>query len=137
MKLYVRERDSDHFVKLAREFETRAIISQFSIHEIWSALQRKEFMGAIPAGTAEMAYRKVCHQVEDAVLQVIPYGRDVALEFDRIIRACYKARPAVPIRAMDGLLLASAISARVSDLVSTDSRMRNAGLLLGLRILPS
>ena len=78
MKLYVRERDSDHFVKLAREFETRAIISQFSIHEIWSALQRKEFMGAIPAGTAEMAYRKVCHQVEDAVLQVIPYGRDVA-----------------------------------------------------------
>jgi predicted nucleic acid-binding protein len=137
MKLYVRERDSDYFVKLAREFETRAIISQLSIHEISSALQRKEAMGAIPVDSAEMAYRKLCDHVEDSVLQVIPYGRDVALEFDRIVRVCYKARPVVPIRALDGLLLASAITARVSDLVSTDLRMRDAGLLLGLQILPS
>src|SRR6266540_1039780 len=98
VKLYVRERDSDHFV--------------------------------------ELAYREFHDDVEDAVLKLIPYGRDVALEFDRIVRVCYRASPVVPIRALDGLLLASALTARMPDLVSTDLRMRDAGLLLGLRILP-
>jgi hypothetical protein len=61
----------------------------------------------------------------------------VALEFDRVVRDCYRATPVVPIRALDGLLLASALVARTSDLVSTDLRMRAAGVLLRLRILPS
>ena len=34
VKLYVRERDSDDFVELARKSETRATISQLSIHEM-------------------------------------------------------------------------------------------------------
>ena len=137
VKLYARERDSDRFVELARKSETRAIISQFSIHEMRCVLHRKEFARAIPADTAELAYRKFYDHVEDAVLKIIPYGRDVALEFDRIVRICYRATPVVPIRALDGLLLASALMARTSDLVSTDLRMRDAGVLLGLRILPS
>src|SRR5881392_3781247 len=96
MKLYVRERDSDYFVRLAREPETHTIISQISVHEMWSGLHRKEFMRAIPANTAELAYQSFEHHVEDSVLDVIPYGRDVASEFNRIIRICYGANPVVP-----------------------------------------
>jgi predicted nucleic acid-binding protein len=136
VKLYVRERDSDRFVELARKSETRATISQLSIHEMRCVLHRKEFARAIPPNTAELAYREFHKDVEDAVLKLIPYGRDVALEFDRIVRVCYRANPVVPIRALDGLLLASASIARMPDLVSTDLRMRDAGVLLGLRILP-
>ena len=137
VKLYARERDSERFVELARKAETRAIISQLSIHEMRCVLHRKESMRAIPADTAELAYRRFYHHIEDAVLKVVPYGRDVALEFDRIVRVCYQATPVVPIRALDGLLLASALVARTSDLISTDLRMRAAGVLLGLRVLPS
>ncbi len=137
VKLYVRELDSDRFVELARKSETRANISQLSIHEMCCALNRKEFARAIPARTAELAYREFHKDVEEAVLKVIPYGPDVRLEFDRIVRVCYRANPVVPIRALDGLLLASALTVRMPDLVSTDLRMRAAGALLGLRILPS
>lgn len=137
VKLYARERDSDRFVELARKSETRATISQLSIHEMRCALLRKEFARAIPPDTGEFAYREFQKDVDDAVLKVIPYGGDVALEFDRIVRVCYRARPVVAIRALDGLLLASALAARMPDLVSTDLRMRSAGVLLGLRIFPS
>ena len=137
VKLYVRERDSDRFVELARKSETGATISQLSIHEMRCVLHRKEFGRVIAGDTAEFTYRRFCRDVENAVLKLIPYGRDVALEFDRIVRACYRASPVVPIRALDGLLLASALTARMADLVSTDLRMRDAGVLLGLRILPS
>jgi len=137
VKLYARERDSERFVDLVRKAETRTIISHLSIHEMRCVLHRKEFARAIPADTAEFAYRRFYHHVEDAVFKVVPYGRDVGLEFARIVRVCYRASPVVPIRALDGLLLASALIARTSDLVSTDLRMRSAGVLLGLRILPS
>jgi predicted nucleic acid-binding protein len=137
IKLYTRERDSDRFIELAASAESRAIISQLSIHEMRCVLHRKEFARAISADTAEVAYRRFSQHVEDAVLKVIPYGRDVALEFDRVVRDCYRATPVVPIRALDGLLLASALVARTSDLVSADLRMRAAGVLLRLRILPS
>jgi len=137
VKLYVRERDSDRFVELARKSETRAAISQLSIHEMRCVLHRKEFARAIPPDAAELAYRKFHNDFENAVLKLIPYGRDVTLEFDRVVRICYRARRVVPIRALDGLLLASALTARMTDLVSTDLRMRDAGVLLGLRIFPS
>lgn len=137
VKLYVRERDSDRFLELARKSETRAIISQLSVHEMCSVFHRKAFARAIPSGAAELAYRQFLHDVEDAVLKIVPYGRDVAVEFDRIVRACYRASPVVPIRALDGLLLASALIARTPDLVSADLRVRAAGALLGLQVLPS
>jgi predicted nucleic acid-binding protein len=137
VKLYVRERDSDRFVELARKSETRATISQLSIHEMRCVLHRKEFARAIPPDAAELAYRKFHDDLEDAVLELIPYGRDLTLEFDRVVRVCYRARPVVPIRALDGLLLASALAARMTDLVSTNLCMRDAGVLLGLQILPS
>lgn len=97
----------------------------------------KEFARAIPADTAEFAYRKFYAHVEDAVLKVISYGPEVALEFDRVVRICYRATPVVPIRALDGLLPASALLAPISGLVSTDLRMLAAAVLLVLRIFPA
>ena len=78
------------FVELARKAETRAIISQLSIHEMRCVLHRKEFARTIPPGTAELAYRRFYDHVEGAVLKVVPYGRDVALEFDRVVRVCFR-----------------------------------------------
>ena len=137
IKLYVRERDSDHFADIIRNSQSRAAISQLTLSEMRCALLGKEFARAIAPNMAELIYREFRDDVEAATLKVIPYGRDVQDEFDRIVRVCYRAKPVVLIRALDGLLLASALTAKVPDLVTTDSRMRDAGVLLGLRILPA
>jgi predicted nucleic acid-binding protein len=135
-KLYVRERDSERIRALLRVSVEIPIISQLSLAEMHRALWAKELARGIPPAEAEATYRQLREDVEAGAFSLVPLGRDVQYEFDRIVPICYRARPIVPIRALDGLLLASALIARTARLVSTDSRMRAAGTLLGLHVLP-
>jgi len=136
IKLYVRERDSGHFHHLIQALPEKTAISELTLAEMHRALWAKELARAVPANFAQKAYREFRADVEAAVLAVLPFGRAVQEEFDRIIPICYQAGPPVPIRTLDGLLLASAVTAKAVQLVSTDSRMRAAGTLLGLYVLP-
>ena len=136
LKLYVRERDSDRFHQLIQTLPEKTAISQFTLAEMHRALWAKVFARAVPANFAQKAYREFRTDVETAILNVVPFGGAILEEFDRIIPICYRASSPVPIRTLDGLILASALIARTPDMVSTDSRMRNAGALLGLRVLP-
>jgi predicted nucleic acid-binding protein len=137
LKLYVRERDSNRFHQLAQILPDRALISEFTMAEMHRALWAKVFARAVPTNFAATAYAEFRSDVNNALLEIVPFGRVVQREFDRILPICYQATPAIPIRTLDGLLLASALVGRTSDLVSTDTRMRRAGALLGLQILPA
>ncbi|PYL63010.1 MAG: hypothetical protein DMF24_01870 [Verrucomicrobia bacterium] len=137
VKLYVRERDSNRFREIMQTSPSVPIISQLSLAEMHRALWAKEFAHAIPENRAERTYQVFRADVATGVIDVIPFGHDVQQEFDRIIPICYRAGPAILLRSLDGLLLASALIAKLPDLVSTDSRMRAAGPLLGLRVLPN
>ena len=136
LKLYVRERDSDRFHHLIQTLPEKTAISQFTLAEMHRALWAKLFARAVPANFAQKAYREFRADVETALLDIVPFERAVKEEFDRIIPICYRASPPVPLRTLDGLILASALIARTAWLVSTDSRMRAAGTLLGLHVLP-
>ena len=136
LKLYVRERDSDRFHDLMQALPERTAISEFTLAEMHRALWAKVFARAVPANFAQKAYREFRADVETAILDVVSFGGAVQEEFDRIIPVCYRASPPVPIRTLDGLILASALNARTVRLVTTDSRMRAAGALLGLHVLP-
>lgn len=136
VKLYVRERDSERFREMARTATELPVISQLTLVEMHRALWAKAFARVIQPDRAETTYHRFRGDVEAAILDVIPFGRDVQQEFDRIVAICYRASPAVPIRTLDGLILASALVGRVPELVTTDTRMRAAGVLLGLRVLP-
>ncbi len=136
LKLYVRERDSDRFHDLVQTLPEKTAISQFTLAEMHRALWAKVFARAVPVNFAQKAYREFRGDADRAVLDVVPFERAVEEEFDRIIPICYQASPPVPIRTLDGLILASALVARTVRLVSTDSRMRAAGTLLGLHVLP-
>ncbi|MGC2354161.1 MAG: type II toxin-antitoxin system VapC family toxin [Candidatus Udaeobacter sp.] len=136
-KLYVRERDSERVRAVIRISAETPIISQLSLAEMYRALWAKEFARAIPSGQADATYQQFSEDVAAGVFALIPFGRDVQDEFERIVPICYRASPVVPVRALDGLLLASALIARTPEVVSTDSRMRAAGALLGLRVLPA
>ena len=136
LKLYVRERDSDRFHDLIQTLPEKTAISQFSLAEMHRALWAKVFARAVPSNFAQKAYGEFRADADTALLDVVPFERAVEEEFDRIIPICYQASPPVPIRTLDGLILASALVARTVRLVSTDSRMRAAGTLLGLQVLP-
>lgn len=136
LKLYVRERDSDRFHDLIQSLPEKTVISQFTLAEMHRALWAKVFARAVPANFAQKASRELRADVEIALLDIVPFGQTVQEEFDRIIPICYRATPPVPIRTLDGLILSSALIARTGRLVSTDSRMRAAGALLGLQVLP-
>jgi predicted nucleic acid-binding protein len=136
LKLYVRERDSDRFHQLMQTLPEKASISQFTLAEMHRALWAKAFARAVPANFAQKAYREFRADVETARLNMVPFGGAVMEEFDRIIPICYRASSPVPMRTLDGLILASALITRTARLVSTDSRMRAAGTLLGLHVLP-
>ena len=135
-KLYVRERDSEHVRAVIRISAEIPVISQLSLAEMYRALWFKELARAIPSGHADATYQRFSKDVAEGVFALIPFGGDVQDEFERVVPICYRASPVVPIRALDGLLLASALIARTPELVSTDSRMRKAGALFGLRISP-
>jgi predicted nucleic acid-binding protein len=135
-KLYVRERDSERIRAVMRISAEVPLISQLSLAEMFRALWAKELSRLIPPSGAEAIYQRFRRDLAAGGFTVMSFGRDVQDEFERIIPICYRASPVVPIRALDALLLASAVSARVSELVSTDSRMRAAGALLRLRVLP-
>jgi len=132
----VRERDSDRFHDLIQSLPEKTVISQFTLAEMHRALWAKVFARAVPVNFAQKAYREFRADADRAVLDVVPFERAVEEEFDRIIPICYRASPPVPIRTLDGLILSSALIARTGRLVSTDSRMRAAGALLGLQMLP-
>ena len=136
LKLYVRERDSDRFHDLIQSLPEKTVISQFTLAEMHRALWAKVFARAVRVNFAQKAYRQFRADADPAVLDVVPFERAVEEEFDRIIPICYRASPPVPIRTLDGLILSSALIARTGRLVSTDSRMRAAGALLGLQVLP-
>jgi predicted nucleic acid-binding protein len=135
-KLYVRERDSERVRAVIRISAETPIISQLSLAEMYRALWAKELARVIPSGQAGATYQQFSEDVAAGVFALIPFGRDVQDEFERIVPICYRASPVVPIRALDGLILASALTAKASQLASTDSRMRTAGTLLGLHVLP-
>src|SRR5712691_10754993 len=97
VKLYVRERDSERFREMMRTSPDIAMISQFSLLEMHRALWGKASARVIEADRAESTYREFRRDVEAAVVDVIPFGRDLQDEFHRIIPICYRARPAVPI----------------------------------------
>jgi len=136
VKLYVRERDSDRFREMVRASGGVPGISQLTLSEIHRALWAKEFVCTIPENRAESTYLKFRNDIEARSIEIIPFAGDVQDKFDRILPMCYCTTPVVPIRALDGLLLASALIARTQELVSTDSRLRAAGALFGLRVLP-
>jgi predicted nucleic acid-binding protein len=136
VKLYVPEPDSSQFRQLMRVSAEKPIISQLVVAEMHRTLWAKQLARAVPANHAEPTYREFLKDIESGVLSVIPFAGDVQREFDRIVQICYRTIPVVPIRTLDGLLVASALVAGTALLISTDKRQRKAATRVGLQILP-
>ncbi len=135
IKLYVDESDAKPFRVLAQRPES-LLISVFTVHELHCGLHRKEFVKALKPGMAEVLYQAFRDEIEAEYFRLIAYNSRVEQHALEIVRQCYGAKKPVLVRVLDALQLATAQAVGATDVVSTDTRMRQGAALLGMKVFP-
>lgn len=131
VKLLVREPDSDFYVGLVEGQEVWS--SQLILTECFSALLRKEREGAIGRAHRRRAWRQVETDVAARRLNLVAVTADLLGRANAILEVCH---PAVSLRSLDAVHLASAERCQSWPLCSNDSRVRAASARLGLPLVP-
>jgi uncharacterized protein with PIN domain len=135
IKLYVDEPDAKQFRTLAQRPES-LLISALTVHELHCGLHRKEFLKALKPGMAEVLYQSFRDEIEAEYFRLIAYNSRVEQHALEVVRKCYDAKKPVLVRVLDALQLATALAAGATDMVSTDTRMRQGAALLGINVFP-
>lgn len=131
VKLLVREPDTDFYVALVDG--QPAWSSQLVLVESFSALLRKERERAITQAHRRRAVRQVASDVVARRLSLVPVTADLIERAHAILEVCH---PAVPLRTLDAIHLASAERCQSWPLCSNDTRVRAAAAKLGLPLSP-
>ncbi|HKQ36553.1 MAG TPA: type II toxin-antitoxin system VapC family toxin [Verrucomicrobiae bacterium] len=134
-KLYVPEPDSVNFEQKAAG--TAAIVTtRFALYEMSRIAFRKEVEGSIPVRSAESIASHLQQDLAAGQIRIIDIDSRIEAEFNTVMAACYRnARPLL-VRTFDAIHLASARVSAETEVVATDSRLREAAKLLGLSVFP-
>ena len=131
VKLLVREPDTDFYVALVDG--QPAWSSQLILVECLSALLRKERERAITPTHRRRAVRQVAVDVASRRLSLVPVTADLLERAHAILDVCH---PAIALRSLDAIHLASAERCQSWPLCSNDARVRAAAAKLGLPLSP-
>ena len=134
LKLYCREKDSAGYLQRVNASIHPLCSSVLLASELIFAFWQKETREEIKGGGAQSLYEKFLEDLAAGRFWLLPMGEDVRDEARRIAGICYRARPLVPLRTVDGLHLASATLAGCHEILSADARMKSAAGLLGLAV---
>lgn len=131
VKLLVREADSEHYAGLVsgRPLST----SELAVAEVYSALLAKERAGGIRSALRHRAWGSFQRRVEDTGLVLVDLGLAIITRARSLLEFCH---PAVALRSLDALHLASAERQQDWPLATADLRMRDAAKLLGHPLTP-
>ncbi len=99
------------------------------------ALEQKEIRGDIMSGAARVLLQQLDYDISKGRFQLIPMGEDVLIAACDIASKCYHAKPAVFIRTIDGIHLATAQLLKCRQIATADVRMKSAAEFLGLKLL--
>ena len=129
IKLVVREPDSLFYVDLLDQ--ARGLRgSELAVAECRSALERKRRQGEVDAATALAAWRRLgAYWRANGGLALCPVTRSVLDEAAELLAACV---PAVPLRTLDAVHLATCRLQAAAPLVTNDRVMRLAARHLGI-----
>ncbi len=131
VKLLVREPDSDFYAALVDG--QVAWSSQLSLVECFSALLRKERERAISRAHRHRAARQVTRDATAGRLNLVLVTPSLVERANTILQVCH---PAVPLRSLDAIHLASAERCQSWPICSNDARVRAAAARLGLPLSP-
>ncbi|MCC6847375.1 MAG: type II toxin-antitoxin system VapC family toxin [Deltaproteobacteria bacterium] len=127
VKLLVREPDSAHYVRIV---EGQIVwSSQVVLTECFSALLRKERERQISVSYRRRAWAQVERDVTQHRLNLVTLTTEVLVRANGILGACH---PAIALRSLDAIHLASAERSQSWPACSNDGRMRLAAARLGL-----
>ena len=129
LKRYVSEANSEAFDTYFVA-QAPAAISRLGLVEIRCALARKRRNRTISTGLEKSAMDEVRTDIQDGVLVIHPGGDAHFAEafhlIDRLIE--------IPLRSLDALHLAIALSLDVRELATADAVMRQAAQALGMDV---
>jgi len=131
LKLLVREPDSAHYVRLVDG--QIAWSSQIVLTECFSALLRKEREGSIAGAHRRRVWAQVERDVAGRRLGLVPISGDLLVSANAILASCH---PAVALRSLDAIHLASARECRSWPLCTNDTRLRRAAVRLAIPLCP-
>jgi len=136
IKLYCEEENSEFYLDKLAAQSGPLWSSVLLTSELMFALHQKEMRGEIPPGSAIVIDEKFQADAAAGRFLLLPFGEDIRRECRRIAAMCYGHAPPIPLRTLDGLHLASAYVAGCRRILTTDTRMRKAAQLLGLKLAP-
>jgi predicted nucleic acid-binding protein len=136
LKLYAKEADSPVFEQYALQLGSPPVISRLGLHEIHTALRRKESEGVLIPGGAATIHQQLLQHALNRQITIIEFTSGVENKFRDVLEQCFKKAPPLLVRTMDAIHLASALVASETEIVVTDKRMRDCAAMLGLKLFP-
>ena len=131
VKLLTTEEDSEFFDQhlTGQPLST----SELALTEIWSALLSKERSGRITPTERKAAWTQFQGWLRDEDIVLCDLNSVVLRKANHQLESCH---PAVPLRTLDAVHLASCDLAQDFPICSTDSRVRQAAALLRIPVFP-
>ncbi|NJM55370.1 MAG: type II toxin-antitoxin system VapC family toxin [Verrucomicrobiae bacterium] len=131
VKLLVVEPDSEFFV---RSLSGEALVTSELAHtEVFSALLARERGGKIAAKDRRLAWAEYEARTESGEIKIEALNSIVLRKARHILEYCH---PKIPLRTLDAIHLATADLCQDLPIVTTDARLRDAALHLGLEVYP-
>ena len=136
IKLYAPEPDSPYFLTLLSRAEGPLLTSDITRAEVLCTLYRKEHAGDLAAGAAEVLFARFLADADAGRIVLIPNGLEATEKAHRLVQQAYSQPQPLLIRSLDAIHVASALTARATTVVATDTRLREVAKLLGLEVVP-
>lgn len=136
LKLYVEEDDSDIFHAIIEQPNEVIQTSEISRQELLRGFWGKRFDGTIKPGVERVLMGQFETEVRNGNIALVPYRSELWRLFEVVLETCYNRNRPVRVRTLDALHLASALSLKATEIVSTDARMKEAANILGLALYP-
>lgn len=131
VKLLTVEPDSEFFL---RALEGQPVTtSELAQTEVFSALLARERAGNISGRDRQRAWREFSDRVTSGEIRIEPLNPIVQRKARQLLERCH---PAVPLRTLDALHLATVDLCQDFPLVTTDARLRDAAVLAGFPLFP-
>ena len=133
LKLYVHEAGSPVYLDLLRQQTTPIFTSVLAEIEFVFALSRKESDGQLKKGASLKLTQAMRNHAAQGRIRLMPISAEVRALAATLAHRCLseKSLP-LPLRTLDGIHLATALSMKATDLLTADTRLRDAALYCGL-----
>ena len=97
------------------------------------SLYRKELVGEIKVGAADVLFKQFIADEIAGRIMMIPNGKDVAIETEKLVNKAYNQPTPTMIRSLDAIHVASALTIKASAVITTDKRLKEVASLMRIK----